>query len=204
MRLQESNTPQLSSLFMLFLSHLATSSHGALFSYNILNNIQNNLILMLITDIWLPNINYMIDTMTQNDLNYLIIGGSELLTNTPLNNDLNIFITLLQIILDLINNTKISSGNDLNLLSLLNDGDEMESREYDNTYSKLAYAQIIEIHNSIGELNNNEMKLEFINRLSKLCHTSPGKYLQVLENGLTQQQKETLSEIIQSTGVQIQ
>lgn len=204
MRLQESNTPQLSSLFMLFLSHLSVSRHGALFGYNILNTIQNNLILMLISDIWEPNVNYMIENFSQNELNNLIIGGSELLTNTPLNNNLNIFAKLLQIILNLIGNTKVITSNEINLLNVLNDGEDMESREYDNTYSKLAYAQIIEFNNGISELNSSEMKLEFINRLSKLCNTNPGKYIQVMQNGLTPEQQQILSEIIQTTGIQIQ
>lgn len=203
MRLQESNTAQLSTHFMLFLSHLSVSRHGPMYGFNTLNSIQNNLIFMLISDIWEPNVNYMIETLSQNDLNYLIIGGAELLTSTPINSNINVFIRLLQILLNLIGNTKVSNGSSVNLLSVFGD-DDMESREYDNTYSKLAYAQIVEFNNSISELSSSELRTQFMTRLSTLCAASPGKYVSVMGTGLNAQQQETLSEMIQSTGIQLQ
>jgi hypothetical protein len=156
---------------------------------------------MIITDIWSPQVDYLsqIDSL---ELNQLIYGGLEFLINSPITLDSNTWIELFKILLHLLNSSSSSSLRKNGGLEALFD-DDSESREFDSTYSKLAYAQIIETIPSALEGNISEVRTAFAVKLSQFCKSSPGKYSNLLRSQLPSEEQAILQELLVETGAEI-
>lgn len=200
-RLQENRTPQLSKLFIHFLCVIAHSPHGAAYIFNVLESLQENMTTMVITDIWAPTTE-IISHADSLEFNQIILGGLQFLGDTPISNDSRTWMELFKILLHLLASSSSSARKpSLDLTHLLDD--DSESREFDSTYSKLAYAQIIEMIDPILEGGPEQMRAKFGEKLSQLCKASPGKYSNLMRSQLSNEQQQMLQEIIAETGCEI-
>lgn len=200
-RLQENRTPQLSKLFIHFLCVIAHSPHGAAYIFNVLESLQENMTTMVITDIWAPTTE-IISHADPLEFNQIILGGLQFLGDTPISNDSRTWMELFKILLHLLASSSSSARKpSLDLTHLLDD--DSESREFDSTYSKLAYAQIIEMIDPILEGGPEQMRAKFGEKLSQLCKASPGKYSNLMRSQLSNEQQQMLQEIIAETGCEI-
>jgi hypothetical protein len=201
-RLQENRTPQLSKLFIHFLCVIASSPHGAVYIFNVLESLQANMTTMVITDIWAPTTE-VISHADSIEFNQIILGGLQFLVDTPISNDSRTWMELFKILLHLLASSSSSSARkpSIDITHLLED--DSESREFDSTYSKLAYAQIIEMTDPILEGGADQMRAKFAEKLSQLCKGSPGKYSNLMRSQLSSEQQQMLQEIIAETGCEI-
>lgn len=207
-KLQENRTTQLSKYFINFLCTIAfTSTHGVNYIYNMLETIQAGMTSMIIHDIWgtSTQIDYMIQTCDTIELNQILLGGLEFLINSPIVMNSNTWIQLFKILLYLLTSSSGgASGSSSSKVDTTHLFDEdIESREFDSTYSKLAYAHIIEVINPILEGNLTDIKMKFCQTLSEFCKTSPGKYSNLLHNQLTKEEQNLLQELLMETGCEI-
>jgi hypothetical protein len=204
-RLQENRTPQLSKLFIHFLCVIAYSPHGAAYIFNVLESLQSSMTTMIITDIWAPTAD-VISHADSVEFNQIILGGLQFLVDSPVSDDSRTWIELFKILLHLLSESSASSTSarkpSIDITQLLDD--DTESREFDSTYSKLAYAQIIEVLDPVLEGGGpDQMRAKFGEKLSQLCKGSPGKYSNLLRSQLSSEQQQMLQEIIAETGCQI-
>jgi hypothetical protein len=203
MRLQENRSPQLIKLFIHFLCVVASSSHGASYIFNILESVQPGMCSMIIADIWAPQVDYL-SQIESLELNQMVFGGLELLVNSPVTANPNTWVDLFKILLHLLNTNSATSAVGKNAIDLTHlFDDDSESREFDSTYSKLAYAQIIETVPSVLEGSSVEVRAAFALKVSQFCKSSPGKYSNILRNQLPNEEQAILQEIIVETGCEI-
>jgi hypothetical protein len=202
MRLQENRSPHLSKHFVHFLCVISSSSHGTDLMYSLLEGIQQGMMTMIIRDIWATNLEVIL-AGDQIELIQIILGGIQLLVNSPIQDNSEPFLELFKILLQLVNSTttkKKGKGTE----EVLSFEDDSEAREFDSTYSKLAYAQIIEYLDPMTEWEMSEIRKTFMERLSELCQRHPGRYLGVFQSALDPEHQQMLQELLQETGVNLQ
>lgn len=199
-RLQENRTPQLSKYFIHFLCVVAFSAHGVTYMFNILESVQPGMTTMIIGDIWGPIVDY-ISQGDSLEFNQTVVGGLEFLFHSPITTNSNAWIELFKILLHLVSTSSSSKKGGVDTTHLFDD--DSESREFDSTYSKLAFAQIIEIINPILEGSITDIRNKFGTTLSEFCQASPGKYSNLLRNQLSSEEQNLLQELLVETGTKI-
>jgi hypothetical protein len=158
-RLQESNKDNKISRYSKLFFHsyfLLCSIHGSIIPYEILESITSGLFSMLILNIFVFNQANCVNNCDDNEIKEIIIGGikclieGKILTNNN-NNKMEVWLALFHSVRSFIDKSSSSSSLLLNkyqdVLNNINDeedvlGTSSSSLEFDNTYSKLAYATI--------------------------------------------------------------
>lgn len=157
-RLQESNKDNKITRYSKLFLHsyfLLSSLHGSIIPYEILESITSGLFSMIILNIFIFNQTNCINNCDDNEIKEIVIGGTKcliegkILNNNNNTNKMEVWLALFHSIRSFID--KSSSSSLLNkyqdVLNNINDDEDVlgtssSSLEFDNTYSKLAYATI--------------------------------------------------------------
>lgn len=173
---------------------LYSSAYGGQKLYDVISGIDANLINTLITQVWTPN-SSLCAGADLLEIKHMIVGGTYLLCNTPVNTHPELWGSLLLCIMTLIDvdGVKVDGFDDLLLLI----DEEAEEREFDSTYSRLAFAVVpdAELQNEIQSPNG-----LFCASLSTVCKSSPGSYLGVIQGVLTPRLTQILQQKMQESG----
>lgn len=158
---------------------------------------------MIIMNVWSHNVQSCY-SLEKVEIKEMIVGATNLFLDTPLINNSDVWLTGMVYITTLIDQADSSGykSTDVDDLDQLFGEDEAQSREFDSTYSKLAYALLSEP--PIAPEYATASKY-FISRLSSFTSTYPGKYLPLIQK-LTMnnpEQGKLLEKLVQSNGVQL-
>jgi exportin-2 (importin alpha re-exporter) len=173
---------------------LYSAAFGGQKLYDVITGIDASLINTLITQVWSPN-NSLCASSDLLEVNHMIVGGTNLLCNTPVNTHPELWGSLLVNIMTLIDVEGVEDDG-LDDILLLGD-EEAEEREFDSTYSRLAFAVVPD-----AELQN-EVESPyslFCTTLSTLCKGSPGSYAPVVQGVLTPRLVQILQQKMQESG----
>ena len=203
MRLQEHNTQQYCCLFVHFLCATASSAHGSAYVFHALESIQEGMNGLVITQIWAPNTEHFSRSDATN-VAQILAGGSLLLCQTPIADDSSLWGSLVTSLMGLARCSPSLTGDKGD--DLLYD-EEAEAREFDSTYSKLAYAHIVEgasADDRTADLKDfAAAQLKFLQELAALCERSPGVYAPALQSILGDDDKAALGEMLSEAGISL-
>jgi exportin-2 (importin alpha re-exporter) len=199
MRLQEHNTEQYCRLFVHFLCITAMTGHGPSYVFNALESVQAGMNSMVITQIWQTNTEFF-SRADAADVAQILSGGSLLLCQTPVADDEALWGALVKSLLGLAKSSPSITGDKGG--DVLYD-EEAEAREFDSTYSKLAYAQIVEGSTASDKEATDfpAAQLKFLQELAALCEKRPGVYSQALQSILDDADKTFLGELLSEAGI---
>lgn len=129
------------------------------------------------------------------EVNQMIVGGSKLLCEVG-SRDQGLFVYLLKAVLPLLQQEGTAdAATEIMLEALLEEG--AENREFDATYSKLAFSQIPE------PTSPPEVKMShsfFANALSSLCRASPGVFVGMMQSQLSPGELATVQTVCSQAG----
>jgi exportin-2 (importin alpha re-exporter) len=199
MRMQEHQTPQYSRLFVHFICATAITGHGPVYVFNALESIQEGMTGLIISQVWAPNTEAF-SRAEASDVSQILAGGSLLLCETSVAEDSDLWGALVTALLGLAKSSPTLSGDKGD--DLLYD-EEAEAREFDNTYSKLAYAHIAESDDSDGVKDFPAAQLKFLQQLAGLCEKRPGVYSAALQSILDDDDKNALGELLSEAGINL-
>ena len=199
MRLQEHNTQQYCRLFAHFLCATASSAHGPAYVFHALESIQEGMNSLIITQIWAPNTEHF-SRADATDVAQILAGGSLLLCQTPIADDSSLWGALVTSLMGLARCSPSITGDKGD--DLLYD-EEAEAREFDNTYSKLAYAHILEGADDLTAYVKDfaAAQLKFLQELAALCQRSPGVYAPALQSILGEDDRTALGDMLSEAGI---
>jgi len=189
-RLMENKTPNFmrqTTQMMLLMSAM----YGGSNLYQLIESIQSSMTNMLITQVW-TQVAENSAHIDAHIMKQMVVGATKLLCETAIAQDPQLWGVLLRLTVSLLDGGKEKAD------SGLEDMLEEENREFDSTYSRLAYAQVPDAEPT------EEMKQApqyFATSLAALCKTHPGAYTSVIHSVLDDQGKKVLQNVISQTGV---
>jgi exportin-2 (importin alpha re-exporter) len=150
----------------------------------------------IVQQIWFPNADY-IASVDTSEVNQMIVGGTKLLCESVIKTTPDAFVSLVKCLIPLLHQ-KNGTG-DSAAAALVADILEEEGvgKEFDATYSKLAYAEVPEPQLS-AEVQQSH--LYFSTMLGGLCRSSPGTYLTVLKAAIPPADVQFISDVMQQNG----
>lgn len=199
MRMQEHQTPQYSRLFVHFICCTACTGHGPVYVFNALESIQEGMTGLIITQVWAPNTEAFARAEA-SEVAQILAGGAVLLCESPVAEDSDMWGALVTALLGLARSSPTLAGDKGD--DLLYD-EEAEAREFDNTYSKLAYSHIAESDDSVGVKDFPAAQLKFLQQLAALCERQPGVYSAALQTILEDDDKNALGELLSEAGINL-
>ena len=153
----------------------------------------------LIIDVWGPN-SVQCATNDKTEIRHLIIGGTNILCHTNVKQNPVAWGSLLKSIVILLESDVNKVGLDLDDNNSWGLDEEAADREFDSSYSKLAYAQVPDpdLTADISSAPNYLAKA-----LSELCRQAPGHFPSIVQQSLEHQQLQVLQGLCQQNGVSI-
>ena len=194
-RVMENKTPRFCKLavhsFCVF-----TMINGANVLYDWLERISVGLTKNMVTQIWLPQAD-VCAAADIIDVNQMIVGGSKILCEAGVR-DPETFVALLKALLPLLRqeSSTAESASEVLLESILEE-ELAENREFDSTYSKLAFAQVSEATQPPEVRQSHSF---FASMLSALCRSNPGVYLGMMQKALDQNEVAVVQEVFRGAG----
>lgn len=156
-----------------------SGKYGSDILFGILNSIDANIFLQIINNIFIENINIILENSLKYELRNIILGATNLLTLPIVNSDIvtwkKLFANILLLIMTYnnrsINNTRISAH--------IDDGNF--EVEYDGgAYCKLTYLKSCQpIIN-----HNDDVVVVFSKFIQNICNSAPGKYQTIIMDAL--------------------
>ena len=191
-RMMENKTPQYIKLFTHTLSFFALS-YGGQVLFEACESIQPDMSTLIITKIVEPNV-ISISSSTKAKTSRIVVGLSKLLCDSVVSQNPATWTVLCQSIVGFL--MQAESAPTVNGIerTFLDDEEHAEAREFDSTYSKLAYASIPDIALSPDAA---QPSLYFVSSLSALCQRSPGQYSTIVSACLDDQGKAYLQSLLQ-------
>lgn len=200
-RMMENKTPQYIRLFIHSLS-LFSSTYGGQVLFEACESIQAGMTTLIVTKILAPNI-ATITCGAKPKLNCIVVGLSKLLCDSNVLQNVPTWSELCQAIVAILVKSSESSGIELKstfVESFLEGEENAEAREFDNTFSKLAYAHVPP---PISSLEAAQPGLYFITSLSALCAKSPGQFSGILGSCLDAEGGACLQSLLTQSGLSI-
>ena len=153
----------------------------------------------LIIEVWSPN-SAVCASNEKTEVRHVIIGGTNILCHSNVKQNLVTWGSLLKSIITLLDADGNRVGLDLDDNNSWGLDEEAADREFDNTYSKLAYAQVPDpdLTADISSAPN-----YLASSLGELCRQLPGHYPNVVQQSLDHQQLQVLQGICQQNGVNL-
>ena len=195
MRMQEHKTVQYCKLFVTFICLASVCEAGPTQIYQHLEGVQAGMMAMVIQQIWMPNAEVFCDAESAV-VTQLIVGGTRLLCETPIAESSPDWAALASCVLTLVGSNPSSRGN-LSEFSLLDE--ENEAREFDSTYSKLAFAHIDD-KSEIEKVDFPTARLGFANAVGALSAQFPNRYGGV-SSTLSEACQGSLQQVLVEAGV---
>lgn len=193
MRMRENRTPQSCRLFVHCICVMVTYVSVEQ-TYALLEQIQIGMVTMILTQIWLPSAT-MLKSSDEKDTLEIIVGAAYLMCESPVSQDPALFAQLLKFILLLLNKVPLLSS--LKAEGLYEE-DEVGAMEFDNTYSKLAFAQV----EVVSDITSTQMvQLKFAQILGKLCVSRPGQIVGYLPTFLNEEEMQVLQVALHHAGI---
>lgn len=197
MRMQEHKTVQYCKLFVNFICLASMCEAGPSQIYQHLEGVQAGMVSMIIQQIWAPNAEGFADAEAVV-VAQLIMGGSRLLCETPIAESSSDWSCLATCVLELVGSNPSSRGN-LTEFSLLDE--ESEAREFDSTYSKLAFAHIDD-KNELEKMDFGTARSQFAQAVGALSARHPGRYGGVV-GSLSEECQRAMTNVLQDAGVSL-
>ena len=193
-RMMENKSPQYIKLFVHSMSFFAFTYGGQLL-FEACESIQPDMTTLIITKIVEPHV-ISISSSTRSKTSRIVVGLTKLLCDSAVSQNPATWTVLCRSIVGLLIQSEAApnaSASDIEQAFL--DNEEIaETREFDSTYSKLAYASIPDIPNPP---ETNKPSLFFVSSLSGLCQRSPGQYNTIVGACLDEQGKAFLQTLLQ-------
>jgi exportin-2 (importin alpha re-exporter) len=196
MRMQEHKTVQYCKLFVNFICLASVCEAGPAQIYQHLEGVQAGMMSMVIQQIWLPNSQAFCDAEAIV-VAQLIVGGTRLLCETPIAENSGDWAALATCLVTLVGSNPSSRGN-LSEFSLMDE--ENEAREFDSTYSKLAFAHVDD-KSEIEKVDFKTARLGFATAVGALSAQFPNRYGGVVSSALDEARQSALQEVLQEAGV---
>ncbi len=197
-RMQESmkdtKTPRYCKLFLHSIC-LFSSVHGAQLLHDSLEALTQGLVGMIISNVWSVNR----ANCAGNDkleVKQMIIGGCKLLTESSVTQKPEVWGSLFKSILSL-----VDAGAEKTTQAAGEGEDDEEGKDFDSTYSKLAYASVVTV--DPNEAITCAPASHFAVSLSKFTAAHPGQYVPIIQSVLDQREAAALQALLHQNGVNI-
>ena len=156
-----------------------SGTYGSDILFGILNSIDANIFLQIINNIFIENINIIIENSLKYELRNIILGATNLLTLPIVNGDIVTWKKLFASILLLILTYNNRSNNNTRISAHVDDGN-LEV-EYDGgAYCKLTYLKSCQ-----PTINHNDdLVVVFSKTIQNICNSAPGKYQNIIMEAL--------------------
>ena len=193
-RMMENKTPQYIKLFTHTLSFFALT-YGGQVLFEACECIQQDMSTLIITKIVEPNI-INISSLAKAKTSRVVVGLSKLLCDSSVSQNQATWTVLCRSIVALLMQVEAAPNTNNGGIeqTFLLDEELAEAREFDSTYSKLAYASIPDIPLSPDAT---QPSLYFVSSLSGLCQRSPGQYNVIVGACLDEHGKGFLQQLLQ-------
>lgn len=175
-------------------------SYGGQALYDMLEGVQNGLTPMIVQNIWWANRNQCADSDPQ-DLQHMIIGATRLLFDSaiPVTSP-DSFVSLFGSILSMIFIKDANDSTTDQYRSIILNEDDEDGKDFDNAYSKLAYANI--------NLPNPAAKYPpgaeyFVKTLGQFCAAHPGQYTPLIQRAVLPEDIDHFQALLLKNGVGI-
>lgn len=188
-RMQEERTPRFCKMFVH--SMCLFSCNDAPFVYKTVESIEAGLVRTLITKVWGPN-GPNCAGGEKAEVRHMVVGATKMLCTTDVSTQPDLWGVGLKFLLCLLSQAG-GGGEDETYVD-----EEAEAREFDSTYSRLAYAQFPD-----SDLTA-EMAAApafFATSLDGLCRARPGTYGPLLGSLLDGTEREVLQTVLAQAGV---
>lgn len=197
-QMQKLPAPRIGRLFIHVVLLLA-AGHGAQRVYEALEQVQVGLVTALISHILPPNCANCA-TADPLEVQQMVVGATKLLCDTPVSTNPEVWGRLLKSIAVLLgaeSSEALQQDTGEEVLGMLDEGGE---REFDSTYSRLAYAQVPEPPPSPEVADSTAY---FTRSLAALFARQPGQYQPVLLAALTPAEQASLQAASAKSGVRL-
>lgn len=162
--------------------------------FQLMESITPGLVGMILMNIWPHN---RASLVTRNDdKKHVLIGGSKLLTESPIVDNFDVWVSLVKSLIAV-----FSTHKDLPKLEMPLDEDNLDGKEFDSTYSKLSYSGIL----YVDAVCANEMSGQeyFCKSLATFTHNKPGTYGALIQSSLDENEKNALHSMLHQYNVSI-
>jgi len=202
MRLQESSKEsKVSKYTRCFLHSLCVFciSFPAQVLHDQLETITNGLVSMITLNIWEPNRDNCA-AADKTEIRQMLIGGTHLLLQSALVTKQSVWGSLLNTLVAL---AEAASGGGTNLASddfFLADDEEVGGKEFDSTYSRLAYAQIPTADSTAAIAS---APAYFLTMLSQFCAASPGQNINAIQASIDPKFSNALQKLLADNNIRL-
>lgn len=193
-RMMENKTPQYSRMFLHTLFHLADKFGGQLL-FEACESIQQDMTTLILAKVFEPNIEFVANS-GQKKVSRIIAGATKLLCGSNVKLNPSSWAILVRSIIAL-----TAAADDAPVkeaMDFMGDEELAENREFDGTFSKLAYAHIPEFELSPEA---SQARTFFTASLADLCRASPGQYSGLLSTCLDAQTGAYLQSLLHQSGL---
>lgn len=203
MRLQESSKESKVSKYSRYFLHslcVFCISFPAQVLHDQLEAITNGLVTMITLNIWEPN-RENCAAADKTEVRQMLIGGTHLLLQSAVVTKPNVWGSLLNTLVFLANAAQ-SSGS-ANLVSddfFLADDEEMGGKEFDSTYSRLAYAHIPTVDSTAAI---SSAPGYFLSMLSQFCAASPGQNVNMVQASIDPNFSNALQKLLADSNIRL-
>jgi hypothetical protein len=167
-----------------------------------LESITNGLISMVVLNVWSQN-RVSCAAMDVLDVKHMIIGGTRLLLETPIALKPDVFASLLKSVLFLVggfeddkSGARSGRGEDLLLL----EESEEDGREFDSTYSRLAFAFVPTVDPAAAVPSASSF---FVTSLAGFCSAHAGQYFAAIQNALDEREASLLQDLLMKSNLRL-
>lgn len=188
-RMQEERTPRFCKMFIHSMCLFAAMDPQ--FVFNTIESIEAGLMRTLITKVWATNVPNCVGG-EKAEVRHMVVGATKLICSSEIMNQLDVWGVALKFIVCLMSTSSAGHEDETYV------DEEAEAREFDSTYSRLAYAQFPDV-----ELTA-EMAAApafFATSLDSLCRSRPGTYGAVFSQTLDAPERETLQSLLVAAGI---
>lgn len=193
-QMKDTKTPRYCRYFLHTLS-LVAATYGGTPVYDVLESLTPDLTTMMVS-VWTNN-KAGCTTLDKIELREMIVGGAKILCETPVTTRSEIWVQLFRVIFTIteVESGKQGSSNEDEFTFV---DEEADAREFDSTYSKLAFAPIPE------STPSSEVAVApafFASKLGALFGSFPGQYSGLLQSTLSIEELNGLKSFLSLHGV---
>ena len=163
----------------------------AQFLYRTIESIEVGLVRTLVTKVWANN-GANCAGGEKVEIAHMLVGATKLLCTTDVSNQPDVWGANLKFIL------AIMSAHRQETQEVFIEDEHAEAREFDSTYSRLAYAQFPDTELT-GEMI--AAPIFFATTLDSLCRSRPGQYGPLLSQFLDSAEMEILKRVLMQAGI---
>ena len=199
-RMQEERTPRFCKMFIH--SMCLYAAVDAAFVYRTVEAIEAGLLRTLVTKVWAQHGGHCAGG-ERAEVGRMLVGATKLLTATDAANQADVWGAALKFALALMSAARQQEALlSRDLLVADEDAAAAEAREFDSTYSRLAYAQFPDLAEGVaGGVDVASAPQFFASSLEALCRSRPGQYGPVLAQVLDAAEADVLKSALAACGI---